>query len=108
MKILLRYLKYIDREAFFWTAGLLYLAIFNFSGTHFTVCPFRLLGLGQCPGCGLGLSVHYIFRFSFVQSFNAHPLGIIALPIILFRIFSLQKIRMFELFNKYKVGAGRE
>ncbi len=92
---------FIDREAFIWTTGLLYLAIFNFSGSHFTICPFQLLGLGHCPGCGLGLSIHYLFRFSFIQSFNTHPLGIVALPIIIFRIYSLQKMHILDLLNKY-------
>jgi hypothetical protein len=100
--------RYIDREAVFWIAGLVYLACFNFTGSHFTFCPFKLLGLGSCPGCGIGLSIHYIFRFSFIQSFNAHPLGIVALPVILFRIYSLQKIGILELFNKFKLGAENE
>ena len=100
--------RYIDREAFFWVAGLVYLAFFNYSGSHLTFCPFKLLGLGNCPGCGLGLSIHYIFRFSFIQSFKAHPLGIVALPIIIFRIYSLQKMHILDLLNKYKLGAANE
>jgi hypothetical protein len=102
------FLDYIDREAFFWVAGLAYLAIFNFQDTGFTFCPIKLLGFGHCPGCGLGLSIHYIFRFSFLQSFHTHPLGIVALPIIIFRIYSLQKMYILKLLNKYKKGAARE
>ena len=102
------YYRYIDREAFIWTAGLVYLAVANISGSHFTICPFNLLGLGNCPGCGLGLSIHYLFRFSLTQSLNAHPLGIAALPIILLRIYTLQRNRILNLFNNYKLGVNRE
>jgi hypothetical protein len=108
MKKRFGFISYIDREAFIWTAGLLYLAVFNFHISGFTICPIRLLGFGHCPGCGLGLSIHYLFRFSFIQSINAHPLGIIALPIIIFRIYSLQKMHILKLLNKYKLGAARE
>jgi hypothetical protein len=91
-------------EAFIWGTGLLYLAIFNFEYSHFSVCPLKLLGFEHCPGCGLGLSVHYLFRFSFSQSIKAHPLGPAALIIILFRIFTLQKNAISVLINKNKLG----
>ena len=104
----IKYFKFIDREAFIWAAGLLFLAIVNCHDSHFTVCPIKLLGFGDCPGCGIGLSIHYIFRFSFIKAIHAHPLGFAALPIILFRIYSLQKFRILDLVNKYNRGAKRE
>jgi hypothetical protein len=90
MKTRFPFLKYVDREAFIWIAGLLFLALTHFDNSHFTICPFNLLGLGHCPGCGLGLSLHYLFNLSFKESFKAHPLGPVAFLIITHRIYSLQ------------------
>ena len=101
MKTRFPFLKYIDREAFIWFTGLLYLA---FNHSNFTICPLKLLGLEYCPGCGLGLSIHYLFSFSLKESFNAHPLGSAALIVIIHRIYSLQLGLITELIKKNKLG----
>jgi hypothetical protein len=92
--------SFIDREALLWITGLLFLAIAPLEHSHLTICPLKLLGFDHCPGCGLGLSVHYLFSFSFSASVRAHPLGFAALIIILHRIFALQKHRFNRLINK--------
>ncbi len=92
-------LKCVNLEALIWTAGLLFLAFMQFgSGNHFTVCPIKNLGFDFCPGCGLGYSIHYLFHLDIKSSFAAHPLGIIALPLLLHRIYVLTKMSM----TKYK------
>lgn len=47
------------------------------------------MGFQFCPGCGLGHSISYLFHGQVQDSLNAHPLGILALPVISFRIFKL-------------------
>lgn len=80
----------INFEAVIWIAGLIFLAVYNpSSGSHFTFCLFNNLGIGFCPGCGLGNSISHIFRFEFYESFNAHPLGFAALTVLVFRIVQL-------------------
>ena len=105
MKTRFPFINYIDREAFIWFASLLYLA---FNHSHFTFCPLKLLGIEYCPGCGLGLSIHYLFSFSIKESFNAHPLGLPALIIIFHRIYSLQIGLITELIKKNKLGEVHE
>ncbi|RFZ83506.1 DUF2752 domain-containing protein [Mucilaginibacter terrenus] len=68
------------------------LAFTNPAGhSHFSLCPLKLLGFGWCPGCGLGHSISYLFRGDVRGSFHAHWLGIPAVAIILYRIYSLIK-----------------
>lgn len=82
--------KSLGLEGVIWIAALLYLALFNDPfHQHFTVCPFANLGFEHCPGCGLGNSISLFFRGYFIESFNTHVLGIPALLIILYRVFSL-------------------
>jgi hypothetical protein len=82
----------ISIEATIWITGILLLAFLPFNnGNHFTICPLNNLGFNFCPGCGLGSSIHYLLHLNFLESFNAHPLGIIALPILIFRIITLSK-----------------
>ncbi|MBT3980293.1 MAG: DUF2752 domain-containing protein [Bacteriovoracaceae bacterium] len=38
-------------------------------------CPLRWLTGIVCPTCGLGHSLFYSFKFSFVQAATHHPLG---------------------------------
>lgn len=85
-------IRKINLEALAWLIGLLYLALINpASANHFSFCIFKLLGFELCPGCGLGLSISFLLHGDFVNSFHAHPLGSIALVILIFRIFSLLK-----------------
>ena len=76
-------------ELLFWLTALVLLFFMVPANMHFTLCPLSNLGFDFCPGCGLGHSIHYAMWFDFAQSFSSHPLGIIALFIILYRISQL-------------------
>jgi len=94
-KILLK----IPFELFFWIAALAF--IFATAGPggepHFTLCPLANMGFDWCPGCGLGHSIGHVFKGDIQASFSSHPFGIIALGIILHRIFTLLKIEIKKL-----------
>jgi hypothetical protein len=80
----------IDLEMIIWISGLVFLALYNpATSTDFTVCPFRLLGIHWCPGCGLGHSVSYLLHGNVLRSWQCHPLGMPALGILLMRIVTL-------------------
>ena len=79
-----------DLEAFMWIIALSYLLFINpYAHQHFTLCPFKNLGISFCPGCGLGRSIAFLYHGDISQSFSTHPLGIAALILILHRIASL-------------------
>ncbi|MBU2447009.1 MAG: DUF2752 domain-containing protein [Bacteroidetes bacterium] len=61
------------------------------SNSHFTFCVFNNVGLDFCPGCGLGRSISLLFRGDITASFDSHPLGLIAIAILSFRVYSLIK-----------------
>lgn len=89
---LFRSIKLIGLEGFIWIAALVYLAFFNNPfQTHFTICPLSNAGFEYCPGCGLGNSISLLFNGFIKESFNAHILGIPAIIIIVYRIFSIIK-----------------
>jgi hypothetical protein len=84
--------KFISKnlEALMWLAGLVYLVLINpYSADHLNLCAFNAIGIDSCPGCGLGKSISMIFHGDITHSFESHPLGIIALLIITFRIVTL-------------------
>jgi hypothetical protein len=56
------------------------------TGGERSLCPSRLLGLGKCPGCGIGHAIHDALHFRFRSSFHHHPLGIVAVIVIFIRI----------------------
>ena len=90
MKKILALLKIVDLEAFLWIAGLVYLMTINpYQVQKFTLCPFHNLGIGFCPGCGLGRSIAFLFHGDLIKSLNTHPLGIIAFILITSRIVKL-------------------
>lgn len=92
-KILLPYFELCT-----WITGLLFLALMNPAETHhFSICIFKWIGLSFCPGCGLGHSVSWLFHGNLAQSLQAHPLGIFALAVLLFRIYTLIKNNFFIL-----------
>ncbi|MGQ1784325.1 MULTISPECIES: DUF2752 domain-containing protein [unclassified Saccharicrinis] len=64
------------------------------------MCLFKNCGLGFCPGCGLGHSVGFIARGEITNSFNSHPLGILAVVILTYRIFQIFRNNQFK--NKLK------
>ena len=82
-------------EMFIWIGGLAVLAFIDSSIHHFTLCPFNNLGLGWCPGCGIGRALSCLLHFKLYSSFKYHWFGIPALFILLFRILQLfQKFRL--------------
>lgn len=83
-------------EAFIWIGALISLAFLNPENEqHYSLCVFHNLGFKYCPGCGLGHSISYFFRGELQNSFYAHPLGIVAVFILVSRI-----IKVFR--NSYK------
>lgn len=77
-------------EAVVWTAGLVALACTNPDQEGlFSLCVFKWLGFSFCPGCGLGHAVAYLFHGELIHSFQAHPLGPFAVPVLVGRIVSL-------------------
>ena len=73
------------KEALIWIFALAFLAISNPAVHHYTLCPLDNLGISYCPGCGLGRSIGYFFRLEIESSFLAHPLGIPAVFLFIFR-----------------------
>jgi hypothetical protein len=82
-------------EALVWISGLLLMAFMSPTDAHSSLCPIRATGLGFCPGCGLGHSISWLFRGEFLESFHAHPLGIVALVILIWRIIALLRKPVF-------------
>ena len=81
-------------ELLFWITAIVILFVISPADVHFTLCPLSNLGFEYCPGCGLGHAIHYALWFDLAGSFRSHPLGIIALVIILNRIYKLSKIHL--------------
>jgi len=89
----IRFFKVINPEALIWISGILVLAFINVDGSsHFSVCPFKNIGIDFCPGCGLGKSIHYLLSLEIDKSLNAHPLGLFAFAVLLRRIYELLKV----------------
>jgi len=81
----LRHRKYL-LEAGLWAFGLPALACMNPEGEHlFSLCPFRWLWAQGCPGCGLGHAIAYLFRGAWRASWQAHPLALPAVGLLLWR-----------------------
>ena len=104
-----RFFKIFNPEALIWISGLIILAFIKAdSSTHFTICPFKNLGIDFCPGCGLGKSIHYLMNLRIQESLNAHPLGIFSFAVLVRRIYELVKVSIinqktiFSLKTEYK------
>jgi hypothetical protein len=82
-------LKYF--EAIIWIVALILLAFAPIHHGHYSLCLFKNLGFDFCPGCGLGHSITYLFHGKIEASFYAHPFGIPAVIILIYRIFSILK-----------------
>jgi hypothetical protein len=77
-------------ELTFWIAALIALAICDpLQSSHFTLCPFKHLGITWCPGCGIGHAIAFLFHGDVSRSVDAHWFGIPALGIIAWRIIVL-------------------
>ncbi|MCK6616048.1 MAG: DUF2752 domain-containing protein [Cyclobacteriaceae bacterium] len=83
-------MKRIPREAVIWLVALLALALTDpQAGGHFTLCPLAQAGATFCPGCGLGRSISLFFHGDFAESWRMHPLGIVTVIVLSYRIISL-------------------
>ena len=90
--------KQIRPEAILWIAALIYLITINpLRGGHLDFCVFHLIGIENCPGCGLGRSMSFLFHGDLVNSIRMHPLGIIAVILIVHRIITLFYERKIQL-----------
>jgi hypothetical protein len=79
-------------EAFFWLIALVSLALSSpDKATHYTLCIFKNLGFDFCPGCGLGHGITYLFHGQLLASWQAHPLAILAVVMLLYRAYSILK-----------------
>lgn len=97
IKIIYEFVKH-NFELFFWIIGLTYLIFIDpYETGHFSFCGFKLLGFDSCPGCGLGRSISLIYHGDIINSVKMHPLGILALAMISFRIITIIKLN----FKKY-------
>jgi hypothetical protein len=76
-------------EVFAWVSGLVVLALMQPDAAHlFSFCPFSYV-LEWCPGCGLGHAIAWLARGEFKASWEAHPLGVPAVGLLLYRCWQL-------------------
>lgn len=75
----------VNLEMIIWPMALIFLAVTNPDMSHWSLCPVKNMGFDHCPGCGLGRSISFIFNGQWVQSFEAHPLGIPAIALLVYR-----------------------
>lgn len=81
--------KYYFFLHFEWIAlisGLLLMAMMDPMNQASSLCLIDWLGFEFCPGCGLGTSISFAARGELSASLNAHPLGLLAVVIILGRV----------------------
>ena len=80
----------VSREAVIWMVGLVALAAADPTAPPLlNLCLFDALGVSFCPGCGLGHAIAWLARGDIGASFQAHPLGLPAAGILLYRIVHL-------------------
>ncbi|MEO8962248.1 MAG: DUF2752 domain-containing protein [Ginsengibacter sp.] len=94
--------RYMELMA--WLVALVLLSFMNTTGTHYSLCIFKLIGIEICPGCGIGHSINYLLHGDIQKSFYTHPLGMFAIPVILYRIFQLSLFYKTFHFQKRKDG----
>jgi hypothetical protein len=87
-------------EPIFWIAGLVFLALQNPSSTFASMCLFDILGLYDCPGCGMGTAISYLFDGQVIQSIQTHYLGIPVVLAIVIRVYQIAKLRVNKIQQK--------
>lgn len=83
---------YKNMELIFWLAALLILFFSPTEIQHYTLCPLKNLGFSHCPGCGLGRSITLAMHGRVAESLSMHPFGVIAMIVIVNRIFLLSRL----------------
>ena len=78
-------MKYFEQIV--WTIALVLLFFMDTTGEATSVCVFKFAGFNSCWGCGIGHAIHDVLHLNFLQSLNAHILGIPATIGILYNIF---------------------
>jgi hypothetical protein len=75
-----------------WLLALLYLySIDPAANGHLQLCVFKWLGFSSCPGCGLGHAISWLLHGQLHRSWQEHPFGVVALPVLIHRIYILLK-----------------
>lgn len=57
--------------------------------TNPSLCILKRSGFSYCPGCGLGRSMALAAQGAFQASFQMHPMGIVAIPTLIYRVITL-------------------
>lgn len=73
-------------ELAIWVIALCALYFMQATTVSKSLCFFSWMGIRQCPGCGIGHSINAALHLQFSNSFQYHPMGIIAIIIIFNRI----------------------
>jgi len=90
---LIKFLKN-NLELLFWIAAIISLAVADPSlASQYTLCPFKLMGITWCPGCGIGHAISWLLHGSLTNSWHAHWLGIPALVMIGYRVVTLTPLQ---------------
>lgn len=80
--------KWIKQQAelLCWITALIVLFFLPEEKPETSLCVFTWLGLGHCPGCGIGHAIHYALHVNFRAAFHHHVMGIPGVIIIFIRI----------------------
>ena len=73
-------------ELLIWIIALVVLYVMNPDGEAISFCFFKWIGITFCPGCGIGHAMHEVLHGNFVASLQYHPLGIMAVMVLIHRI----------------------
>jgi hypothetical protein len=90
-KMVIQLVKWKYRLPLTWLLVLFLLYSMDTNGR--SLCLFTLLGLPDCPGCGLGHAMHAALHGEIRASFDAHVLGIPALLAIFHQVFTTSRIK---------------
>ena len=83
---LVKKLKF-NKELLTWVTTLLVIFLAPMDGP--SLCFFKWIGIGFCPGCGLAHAMQEAMHLHLKSSLNQHPLGIAAVLVLLYRIYIL-------------------
>jgi hypothetical protein len=85
-------------EAGVWAIALIALAFAPVNPAHHvSLCPLAALNFSFCPGCGLGRSITLFLHGQITASLAMHPLGILAVILLVMRIITLiSKVQKFK------------
>ena len=73
-------------EQIIWTLALSILYCMDVEKDQISLCFFKFIGFGSCPGCGIGHAIHYALHLDIKQSFQEHVLGVPATILLIIQI----------------------